>query len=117
MTVALFIAHVIIKKTKVTGNAFYVPPRAPRPHSRPKKNRPCPRKYGTGAPVADDKELVPGRRLSFAVDFNQRIDKSPALPDSYVGFNPFQIPIGGYLLKGLKPTEEEALPLIFKTVR
>mgnify|MGYP005889119787 CR=1 FL=1 len=27
--------------------------------SRPKKNRPCPGKYGTGTPVADDKELAP----------------------------------------------------------
>ena len=40
-------------------------------------------------------------RLSFAVDFNQRIDKFPALPDSSVGLNPFQIPIGGFI-KGAK---------------
>ena len=50
------------------------------------------------------------RRLSFAVRFNERIDKPPALSDSSVGFNPFQMSIDSSLLKGLKPTEEEALP-------
>ena len=42
----------------------------------------------------------------------------PALPDSSVGFNPLSnIYRAAPLLKGLKSTGEEALPLIFKTVR
>ena len=48
--------------------------------------------------------------------FNERMNKCPALPDSSVGFNPFKYQWDNPLLKGLKPTEEEALPPILLTV-
>ena len=57
-----------------------------------------------------------GARDTTAENINQWVDKHPALPDSSVGLNPFQMPIDRYLLKGLKPTEEEALPPILLTV-
>ncbi len=50
--------------------------------------------------------IVSCRRLSFAVCFSRRIDDCSGFAGSSVGFSPFY----GFYLKGLKPTEEEALP-------
>ena len=46
------------------------------------------------------------RKLSFAVCFSRRIDDCSGFAGSSVGFNPFKYNRS----KGLKPTEEEALP-------
>ena len=51
--------------------------------------------------------------LSFAVDFNQRIDKCPALPDSSVGFNPFQLFTGQPFIKGAKAHRGRGFAFIF----
>ena len=44
--------------------------------------------------------IAPCRRISFAVRFNERMNKYPALPDSSVGLNPFQLFTKQPLIKG-----------------